>query len=87
MPGRWDEVRESHEREVKMTGVIRLEIESASAKLTEGHPEDEDEDYEIPIWAGVLPVTTRVGERVDADRLIEGVEASEIVRRMQNREL
>ncbi len=87
MPGRWDEVRDSHEREVKMTGVIRLEIESASAKLTEGHPEDEDEDYEIPIWAGVLPVTTRVGERVDADRLIEGVEASEIVRRMQNREL
>ena len=87
MPGRWDEVRESHEREVKMTGVIRLDIESASAKVTEGHPEDEDEDYEIPIWAGVLPVTTHVGERIDADRLISGVEASQAVLGMQNREL
>ena len=87
MPGRWDEVRASHEREVKMTGVIRLDIESASAKVTEGHPEDEDEDYEIPIWAGVLPVTTTVGERIDADRLIPGVEASEVVVGMQNRKL
>ena len=87
MPGRWDEVRESHEREVKMTGVIRLPIESASAKVTKGHPSDEDEDYEIPIWAGVLPVTTRVGERIDADRLIPGVAASEIVLGMQNRKL
>lgn len=85
MPGRWDEVRESHEREVKMTGVIRLAIESASAKVTEGHPEDEDEDYEIPIWAGVLPVTTEVGERIDADRLLPGVEPSEIILGMENR--
>lgn len=87
MPGRWDEVRESHEREVKMTGVIRLPIESASAKVTGGHPSDEDEDYEIPIWAGVLPVSTRVGERIDADRLIPGVEASDAVRRRENRTL
>ena len=87
MPGRWDEVRASHEREVKMTGVIRLPIEAASAKITGGHPSDEDEDYDIPIWAGVLPVTTRVGERIDADRLIPGVEASDIVRRRENRNL
>ena len=87
MPGRWDEVRESHEREVKMTGVIRLAIESASAKVTEGHPDDEEEDYDIPIWAGVLPVTTEVGTHVDGDRLIDGVEASDIVRHMENRTL
>jgi nitroimidazol reductase NimA-like FMN-containing flavoprotein (pyridoxamine 5'-phosphate oxidase superfamily) len=87
MPGRWDEVRESHEREVKMTGVIRLAIESASAKVTEGHPVDEDEDYEIPIWAGVLPVTSIVGEKIDADRLLPGVAASDVVLAMQNRKL
>lgn len=87
MPGRWDEVRASHEKEVKMTGVIELPIEAASAKVTEGHPSDEDEDYDIPIWAGVLPVTTCVGERVDADRLIPGVEASDVVIGMQNRKL
>ena len=87
MPGRWDEVRESHEKEVKMTGVIALEIESASAKISAGHPEDEDEDYEIPIWAGVLPVTTTIGEKIDADRLLPGVEASDVVLAMQNRTL
>jgi nitroimidazol reductase NimA-like FMN-containing flavoprotein (pyridoxamine 5'-phosphate oxidase superfamily) len=87
MPGRWDEVRESHEREVKMTGVIELAIESASAKISAGHPEDEDEDYDIPIWAGVLPVTTRVGKKVDGDRLLPGVEASDVVLDMQDRVL
>ena len=87
MPGRWDEVRASHEKEVKMTGVIELPIDAASAKVTEGHPSDEDEDYDIPIWAGVLPVSTRVGERIDADRLIPGVEASDVVIGMQNRKL
>ena len=87
MPGRWNEVRDSHEREVKMTGVIALTIDAASAKVTDGHPVDEEEDYSIPIWAGVLPVTTHVGERIDADRLVAGVEASDVVLRMQNRKL
>ena len=87
MPGRWDEVRDSHENEVKMTGVIELQIESASAKISAGHPEDEDEDYDIPIWAGVLPVTTTVGQKIDGDRLLPGVEASEVVLSMQDRTL
>jgi nitroimidazol reductase NimA-like FMN-containing flavoprotein (pyridoxamine 5'-phosphate oxidase superfamily) len=87
MPGRWDEVRESHEREVKMTGVIELAIESASAKISAGHPDDEEEDYEIPIWAGVLPVTTTIGNKIDGDRLLPGVEASDVVLSMQNRTL
>jgi nitroimidazol reductase NimA-like FMN-containing flavoprotein (pyridoxamine 5'-phosphate oxidase superfamily) len=87
MPGRWDEVRDSHEREVRMTGVIELTIETASAKISSGHPDDEEEDYEIPVWAGVLPVVTSVGEMIDDERLLPGVEASGIVRRMQNRVL
>lgn len=87
MPGRWDEVRDSHEREIKMTGVISLTIDSASAKISSGLPDDEDEDYDIPIWAGVLPVTTNVGEIIDDERLLPDVEASEAVRSMQNRTL
>lgn len=87
MPGRWDEVRESHEKEVKMTGVITLEIESASAKISAGLPDDEAEDYDIPIWAGVLPVTTTVGTKIDDDRLLPDVAASEIVLAMQDRTL
>ena len=85
MPGRWDELRDSHDKEVKMTGVIELKIESASAKISAGKPEDEDEDYEIAVWAGVLPVTTTIGEREDDDRLLPGAEASDAVKALQNR--
>jgi len=85
MPGRWDEVRESHEREVKMTGVISLQIETASAKISSGNPDDEEEDYDIPIWAGVLPITTQIGSKTDDDRLLPGATASAIVLAMQNR--
>lgn len=87
MPGRWDEVRDSHEREVKMTGVMRLKIETASAKISTGMPDDEDEDYAIPIWAGVLPMTTSSGSKIDDDRLLPGVDASDVVLARQKRSL
>lgn len=85
MPGRWAEVRDSHDKEIKMTGVIALEIESASAKISAGMPEDEDEDYDIPIWAGVLPVTTTIGSLESDDRLLPDVSASDAVKALQNR--
>lgn len=85
MPGRWAEVRDSHEREVKMTGVIAVDIETASAKVTSGDPEDEDEDYEIPVWAGVLPVTTATGSFVDDSRLMGGMTPSEAIRKMEGK--
>ena len=61
MPGRWDEVRPSSDREIAMTGVLRLEIESASAKISDGPPDDEDEDYAASVWAGVLPLSLQAG--------------------------
>jgi nitroimidazol reductase NimA-like FMN-containing flavoprotein (pyridoxamine 5'-phosphate oxidase superfamily) len=85
MPGRWDELREPLVNEVKMTGVIALTIESASAKISTGMPEDEDEDYEIPIWAGVLPLVSRFTTLQSDDRLIEGIEPSDVVRAMQGK--
>ena len=87
MPGRWDELREPHDREIRMTGVIAVSIESASAKVSTGMPGDEDEDYAIPVWAGVLPLESRLTELLDDDRLLDGVEASAIVRALQNRVL
>jgi nitroimidazol reductase NimA-like FMN-containing flavoprotein (pyridoxamine 5'-phosphate oxidase superfamily) len=87
MPGRWDELRESHDREVKMTGVIALEIDTASAKISDDGVEDEAEDYEIPIWAGVLPITSTTGSLVDDERLLPGVEPSAVVKAMQNRKI
>lgn len=86
MPGRWDELRAPHEREVKMTGVIALEIDSASAKISDKMPEDEVEDYDIPVWAGILPLTLATGQLEDDGRLLEGVEASPALHSMEERE-
>ncbi len=87
IPGRWAEVRDPHEREVRMTGVIQMLIDSASAKISFGMPEDEDEDYGIPIWAGVLPITSTIGQMQNDDRLLPDVEPSDAIRAMQERNL
>jgi nitroimidazol reductase NimA-like FMN-containing flavoprotein (pyridoxamine 5'-phosphate oxidase superfamily) len=56
LKGRWEETREPNEKELKATSVLRVEIESGSAKIRTGPPGDEAEDYELPIWAGVVPI-------------------------------
>lgn len=85
MPGRWDECRDSLDREVKMTGVIRLQIETASAKISSGMPDDEDEDYSIPIWAGVLPIETRLTSLQADERLLDDVQPSAALRDRENK--
>jgi len=85
MPGRWDELRAPHDREVKMTGVIALDVETGSAKISAKMPDDDPEDYDIPIWAGILPLTTRTGALQEDNRLVEGVEPSGTVLAMQHR--
>jgi len=87
MPGRWDEVRDSLEKEIKMTGVIAVEINSASAKISSGMPDDEDEDYSIPIWAGVLPLQSSLTSLQNDERLIDGVEPSAVVRALEGKVL
>ena len=87
MPGRWDELREPHEKEVKMTGVIALAVGTASAKISDNGVDDEEEDYEIPVWAGVLPITSTIGSLVNDDRLLAGAEPSDAVRALQDRKI
>jgi nitroimidazol reductase NimA-like FMN-containing flavoprotein (pyridoxamine 5'-phosphate oxidase superfamily) len=87
MPGRWDELRDPHDKEVKMTGVIAVKIDAASAKVSAGMPVDEPDDYAIPVWAGVLPLVSRLQVLQDDDRLLPGVKASAAVRSLQNRVL
>jgi len=87
MPGRWDELREPHDREIKMTGVIGLEIDTASAKIADNGVDDEDDDYEIPVWAGVLPMITSIGSPVDDERLLPGVEPSGVITALQTRKI
>jgi len=69
IPGRWDDVRQPNERELKATSVLRLPIEEFSAKVRTGPPIDDEEDYSFPTWAGVLPLETTVGEPVADSRL------------------
>ena len=61
LKGRWAEVRQPNAKELKATSVVALQIEQASAKIRTGPPGDEAEDYELPIWAGLLPIQTRYG--------------------------
>lgn len=86
IPGRWDELREPFDKEIKMTGIISLDIESASAKIADKPvPEDEEEDYAIPIWAGILPMTSTYQKLIDADRLIDDVKPSKAVKALQDK--
>lgn len=87
MPGRWDELRDPLDKEVKMTGVIAVSIDAAAAKISSGLPVDEDEDYEIPVWAGTLPLTATLGNVIDDDRLLPGVKPSTAVLALQNRKV
>lgn len=62
MPGRYATLRETHAQEIKATGVIAMEIEEASAKVRAKPPVDDEEDYALDIWAGVLPIRQVLGE-------------------------
>jgi nitroimidazol reductase NimA-like FMN-containing flavoprotein (pyridoxamine 5'-phosphate oxidase superfamily) len=78
-PGRWDEVRPPNDQELKVTTVLRLDIEEASAKVRTGDPVDDDEDLALPVWAGVLPCSLAWGAPVDAADLLPGRDVSSSV--------
>ena len=69
LPGRWDEVRQPNERELKATLVLRLPIEEFSAKVRQGPPVDDVEDYSFPAWAGVIPLAMAAGEPMNDPKL------------------
>jgi len=69
IPGRWDDVRQPHERELKATSVLRVPIEEFSAKVRSGPPIDDEEDYSFPTWAGVIPLGIKVGDPINDPRL------------------
>jgi len=73
MPGRWDDARQPNKQELKATTIISIPIESASAKVRVGPPGDDDEDYDLPIWAGVVPITQQVGTPQPDPLLRDGV--------------
>lgn len=75
-PGRWDEVREPNEKELKATMVVSVPLDEASAKVRTGPPLDDDEDYALPCWAGVIPLRLTTLPPVDDPRLASGIAPS-----------
>ncbi len=59
-PGRWDQLREVNEQEVKATTILGMPIAEGAAKVRTGGPVDDDEDYGHPVWAGVIPFGPRL---------------------------
>lgn len=64
VPHRWRDVRPPTPLEMKATGVLELPISEASAKIRTGPPVDDDADYAIDVWAGVIPITLQQGEPI-----------------------
>ena len=73
VPGRSELLRPNTKKEVDGTGVLRLSLANASAKVRTGQPIDDDEDYALPIWAGVVPMATAAGAPIPDPRNLEGV--------------
>jgi hypothetical protein len=72
-PGRWQDAREPNEAELRQTTVLELPIDEASAKVRTGPPLDDEEDYAMNIWAGVLPMQLTTLTPINDPRLPAGI--------------
>jgi len=74
-PGRWDTLRPVQPQELKATTVLAMDLTECVAKVRTGMPIDDDDDYALPIWAGVLPVQTTVLGPVSDPKNLPGLDA------------
>jgi len=81
MPGRWDEARQPTAGEIAGTIILELPLTEASAKVRTGGPIDAEDDYQLRIWAGVVPLTLTPGPPQRDVRLAAEVELPDYVRR------
>jgi nitroimidazol reductase NimA-like FMN-containing flavoprotein (pyridoxamine 5'-phosphate oxidase superfamily) len=72
VPGRWEQLRPPTTQELKATTILRLALDEASAKIRTGPPVDDEEDYALPVWAGVLPLTLSAGAPIADPRMAPG---------------
>lgn len=85
IPGRWPEIRWPSQLELKATSVLKLPITEASAKIRTGDPVDDDADYAMPIWAGVIPLSLTPGEPITDAKLDNGLTPPDHVKNYKNR--
>lgn len=79
VPGRMADLRPTSLKELRGTSVMALDLAEASAKVRSGGPVDDEDDYRLAIWAGVVPVTSVRSAPVDDDRLVKGVEVPDSI--------
>ena len=79
--GRWAEVREPTEQEFRATTVLSLPLVEASAKIRTGPPLDDEEDYAMSVWAGVVPLKLEAGDPIKDPRLPDGIAVPEYARK------
>lgn len=79
VPGRWGDARPPSERELRAVGVLRLPLAEASAKVRTGGPLDDEEDYELPVWAGTIGLRLAADAPQPDDRLLPGVKCPSYV--------
>lgn len=77
--GRWNEARKPIPKELKATKVLKINIQQASAKVRVGGPNDEKADYDLPIWAGVVPIKQVTETYIPAEDLNDGIAVPESV--------
>jgi len=80
LPGRWAEIRPPSELELKGTSVLAIELNEVSAKVRTGPPKDDEEDYALPVWAGVLPIETHFGTPIADAKLPAGIGVPEYLK-------
>jgi nitroimidazol reductase NimA-like FMN-containing flavoprotein (pyridoxamine 5'-phosphate oxidase superfamily) len=81
VPGRWEDVRQPNEGEIRGTLLLTLPIDEASAKIRTGPPADDEDDYNLAVWAGVVPLRLSPGSPVDDGRLAPGAPPAAAYRR------
>ena len=85
IPGRWAEVREPNDAELKTTLVLRLPLTEASAKIRSGPPVDDEADYDLAVWAGELPLRLVAGSPISDPRLRHELQAPDHIRNYEIR--
>jgi nitroimidazol reductase NimA-like FMN-containing flavoprotein (pyridoxamine 5'-phosphate oxidase superfamily) len=80
MPGRWKDLRETTDAELKGTLVLTLPLKEVSAKVRTGPPKDDEADYALPLWAGVVPLKLTASRPIDDPRLPRGIEPPDYAR-------
>jgi nitroimidazol reductase NimA-like FMN-containing flavoprotein (pyridoxamine 5'-phosphate oxidase superfamily) len=83
MAGLWEHARQPTEKEWRVTHVLRMPLTEVSAKVRTGPPVDDDEDYELESWAGVIPIRSVIGDAEPDPRLRPGIRTPDFVKTFQ----